>query len=231
MVLVCVLGGGGPVVVVLVAEDDIDFTTEVRAVFVGLKIVVEDAQNGVSWEVAGTDNVKILKTVSRSGEENISESVELVKGGQGSLDADAIVAAEDFVSEANRDINERKRKLDTGGESLADIRAANEAADKQQQAAAAEFVVQTTKEGILAATSNFPPLSSSHTKITPDALKTYVTSQIVEYLGGEELDLIEFVMKELNKGCTTAALLEEMKMVLDEDAEEFVLGLYRKMVE
>jgi len=64
-------------------------------------------------------------------------------------------------------------------------------------------------------------------------LKRYVTSQIVDYLGEEESTLIEFVMKELSKGggCTTLSLLEEMKMVLDEESEDFVLGLYRKMLE
>jgi hypothetical protein len=38
-------------------------------------------------------------------------------------------------------------------------------------------------------------------------------------------------MKELGKGVKTVALLEEMKEVLEEDAEEFVLGLYRRMTE
>jgi hypothetical protein len=38
-------------------------------------------------------------------------------------------------------------------------------------------------------------------------------------------------MKELGKGVKTTALLEEMKMVLDEDAEEFVLSLYKRLTE
>ena len=131
-------------------------------------------------------------------------------------------------SEANRDINVRKQRLDVeGGQSLSEIRAANEAADKQA-AAAASFVVQTTKEGILAAGSKFPPLSSS-----ADPLKAYVTAQIVDYLGEEEKTLIDFIMKELAKagGCDTSSMLDEMKMVLDEDAEDFVVNLYHKMVE
>lgn len=137
-------------------------------------------------------------------------------------------------SEANRDINARKQKLDVveGGKSLSEIRAANEAADKAASEAASAstpFVVQTTKEGILASGSQFPPLSSE----AVDTLKQYVTAQIIDYLGEEESTLIEFIVKELRKegGCTTVSLLEEMKVVLDEDAEEFVLGLYRKMTE
>ena len=131
-------------------------------------------------------------------------------------------------SEANRDINVRKQRLDVeGGQSLSEIRAANEAADKQA-AAAASFVIQTTKEGILAAGSKFPPLSSS-----VDSLKAYVTAQIVDYLGEEEKTLIDFIMKELAKtgGCDTSSMLDEMKMVLDEDAEDFVVNLYHKIVE
>eukprot|EP00970_Alexandrium_tamarense_P001507 scaffold160_cov188-Alexandrium_tamarense.AAC.10 len=132
-------------------------------------------------------------------------------------------------SEANRDINVRKARIDVvGGQSLSEIRAANEAADK---AAASTFVAQTTKEGVLSAESHFPPLLSTPST-SPEALKQYVTSKIVDYLGEEESTLIEFIMKELSKegGCKTTALLEEMKMVLDEDAEEFVLGLYGRMV-
>mmetsp|Transcript_36662 Transcript_36662/g.79148 ORF Transcript_36662/g.79148 Transcript_36662/m.79148 type:complete len:168 (-) Transcript_36662:519-1022(-) len=132
-------------------------------------------------------------------------------------------------SEANRDINVRKPRLDVegGGKTLSEIRAANEAAD-----AAANFVVQTTKEGILSAGSRFPPLISSSPSTSPEFLKEYVTAQIVDYIGEEESTLIEFIMKALGKdgGCTTASLLDEMKLVLDEDAEDFVLGLYRKMV-
>ncbi len=135
-------------------------------------------------------------------------------------------------SEANRDINVRKQRLDVeGGQSLSEIRAANEAADKQAAAAAtaaaaASFVAQTTKEGILSADSKFPPLSTA-----VDSLKTYVTAQIVDYLGEEEKTLIDFIMKELAKegGCNTSSMLDEMKMVLDEDAEDFVVNLYHKM--
>eukprot|EP00573_Skeletonema_grethae_P005664 CAMPEP_0201712612 /NCGR_PEP_ID=MMETSP0578-20130828/59730_1 /ASSEMBLY_ACC=CAM_ASM_000663 /TAXON_ID=267565 /ORGANISM="Skeletonema grethea, Strain CCMP 1804" /LENGTH=638 /DNA_ID=CAMNT_0048201673 /DNA_START=1 /DNA_END=1917 /DNA_ORIENTATION=- len=131
-------------------------------------------------------------------------------------------------SEANREINVRKQRLDVeGGQSLSEIRAANEAADKQAAAASSSIVVQTTKEGILSSDSKFPPLPTAL-----DSLKTYITAQIVDYLGEEETTLIEFIMKELAKdgGCSTSSMLDEMKMVLDEDAEDFVVNLYRKMV-
>jgi RNA-binding protein 25 len=105
-----------------------------------------------------------------------------------------------------------------GGATLSEIRAANEAADKN---------IYTQKHDILSPTTMFPPLPSA----SSDEIKSYVTTKIVEYLDEEETTLIEFIMKELGKGVKTVALLEEMKEVLEEDAEEFVLGLYRRMTE
>ena len=129
-------------------------------------------------------------------------------------------------SEANRDdINVRKRRIDTGGATVAEIRAANQAADN-----AANATFFTEKQDILASSTMFPPLSITPST-SPEQIKTYVTDKIVEYLGEEETTMIEFIMKELGKGCKTVGLLEEMKMVLDEDAEEFVLGLYKRMTE
>ncbi|KAL7485860.1 hypothetical protein ACHAW6_011448 [Cyclotella cf. meneghiniana] len=124
-------------------------------------------------------------------------------------------------SEANRDdINMRKQRINMEGASLAEIRAANEAADKSS-------VVYTTKEDILAASTFFPPLSM-RPSTSPDQIKQYVTDKIVEYMGEEVTELIEFIMEELAKGVKTSSLLEEMK-ILDEDGEEFVLGLYRRL--
>ena len=148
-------------------------------------------------------------------------------------DEEDVTRKRKFVpSEANRDINVRKQRLDVeGGQSLSEIRAANEAADKQAAATAvassSSFVAQTTKEGILSSDSKFPPLPTAI-----DTLKSYITAQIVEYLGEEEKTLIDFIMKELSKvgGCSTNSLLDEMKMVLEEDAEDFVVNLYRNMI-
>jgi hypothetical protein len=126
-------------------------------------------------------------------------------------------------SEANRDdINVRKQRIDMAGASVSEIRAANQAADQSS--------FFTTKEDILAPNTMFPPLNLSPTT-SSDQIKPFVTSKIVEYLGEEESTLIGFIMKELSKGVKTTALLEEMKMVLDEDAEEFVLGLYKRLTE
>jgi len=150
-------------------------------------------------------------------------------------------------SEANRDINTRKQRLDVvaeGTKSLSEIRAENEAAD-----AAAAVTVTTkptgpkpTKEQVLTISTTTFPLLLSPTHALYTSIRTHVTSCIVDYLGEEETTLIDFVMNQLCSmgggeggggvgGATTMALLDEMKLVLDEDAEEFVWGLFCKFWE
>jgi PWI domain. len=65
-------------------------------------------------------------------------------------------------------------------------------------------------------------------------VRKYVKDQIIDYLGEEEATLIDFVVNYLKKEETergTLALLEEMKLVLEEDCEAFVVDLFRKVVE
>lgn len=56
------------------------------------------------------------------------------EGAAAPLEAEGDSKQRKFVPyEANRDINVHKQTINTGGQSLAEIRAANEAANKQQQ--------------------------------------------------------------------------------------------------
>jgi hypothetical protein len=58
-------------------------------------------------------------------------------------------------------------------------------------------------------------------------LRKWVAEKIVEYLGEEEATLIDFVMDQVfNKRCAPQQILEEMEMVLDEAAEDFVIQLW-----
>ena len=75
-------------------------------------------------------------------------------------------------------------------------------------------------------------------EIVPE-IRKFVKEQMVEYLGEEEATLIDFVMNHLGKhensngfkGKNVDGLLEEMKMVLEEDAEAFVVDLFKKVVD
>ena len=78
--------------------------------------------------------------------------------------------------------------------------------------------------------SHFPLVKE---KTFPD-IRKYVKEQIIEYLGEEEATLIDFVMNHIKKPEAermTKTLLEEMRDVLDEDAETFVLDVFKKVVE
>mmetsp|Transcript_20760 Transcript_20760/g.30681 ORF Transcript_20760/g.30681 Transcript_20760/m.30681 type:complete len:471 (+) Transcript_20760:21-1433(+) len=130
-------------------------------------------------------------------------------------------------STSEEDVNSRKERLDVGSQSIAEIRAANIAADKA--AAYLKDAASFTKEQILSA-SHFPALKNES---FPEVRK-FVKEQIVEYLGEEEATLIDFVMnylKKEEKDRGSSGLLEEMKMVLEEDGETFVLHLFRKIVQ
>ena len=129
-------------------------------------------------------------------------------------------------SEANRDINTRRQRIDAGGDvggmTMAEIRAANEAADKKKA------VSVLSKEDILKPTVTFPPVPAD---LVPK-VKQYVTEQIVELLGEAEDSMINFVLGALTVpkspvGCLVVTMLEEMQPVLDEDTDDFVVGLYR----
>lgn len=193
---------------------------------------VEDTgRRGVSnlpaWMTKGANDCDVKASVAEPSTSELAPTDNDQEGGK----------KRKFVpSEANRDINVRKPCLDVeGGKTLSEIRAANEAVDKQQQAVAtAPTTIATalSPAEILAAGSKFPHFSVSDTN-KEQVLRSYVTAQIIDYVGEEESTLIDFIIKELCKGggCTTLSLLEEMKVVLDEDAEDFVLGLYRKMAE
>lgn len=139
----------------------------------------------------------------------------------------------------------RKKCLDTGEIPLARIRAANEAADAAVGIYVKEanrnnssltrdnnFCTKDIDRKVLPKSTNYPPLSPT----IFSCIRSYVTDQIVEYLGEAETTLIDFVMNHLgtkgvddNKSIKT--LLDELSTVLEEDAEIFVVDLYWKMIE
>lgn len=140
-------------------------------------------------------------------------------------------------SDANRDINARKERIvvdGTGEMSLAAIRAANEAADKEK-----EYLNEAktySNDQILSAM--FPKLDQPEMVPT---IRKFVKEQMMEYLGEEEATLIDFVMNYLvkynsnggdtSKGNTVNGLLHEMRMVLEEDTEIFAIDLFKKILD
>lgn len=61
-------------------------------------------------------------------------------------------------------------------------------------------------------------------------LKTWIITKIINYLGEEEVSLTNYILSKLNAQCAPQDLVEELSMVLDEDAEGFVKKLWSMLV-
>ena len=66
--------------------------------------------------------------------------------------------------------------------------------------------------------------------IIDNVMRQWIVKKIVEYLGEEEESLTDFIITKLHAHCKPTDLLEELTMVLDEDAASFVLKLWRMLV-
>lgn len=66
--------------------------------------------------------------------------------------------------------------------------------------------------------------------IIQSVMKTWVTKKVVEYLGEVEETLIHFIISKLNNQCNPNELLGELAAVLDDDAEQFVIKLWRMLI-
>ncbi len=61
-------------------------------------------------------------------------------------------------------------------------------------------------------------------------LKPFISKKVLEYLGAEESDLVDFVSRVIAGRSTAEAVVVELKTILDEDAEMFVMKLWRMLV-
>jgi len=61
-------------------------------------------------------------------------------------------------------------------------------------------------------------------------LKAWIVKKIVEFLGEEEETLIDFICSKLIKHSDPESILEELKLVLDDDAEIFMVKLWRMLI-
>lgn len=109
---------------------------------------------------------------------------------------------------------------------LAEIRAKNEAED---YAAYLKEAKTYTMEQILS-NANFLYVEDQYAP----TIRAFVKEQLVEYLGEEEATLVDFIMNYINKDNKergTNGLLDELEMVLEEDAKKFVVDLFKKMAD
>lgn len=215
----------------------------------------DTGRRGVSnlpaWMTAA-ENKKKEDSDSNNNNEGKKRSVDEVTNDEAANDNNEPMRKKTFIpSEANRDINIRRERLDVTNEgttSLAAIRAANEAADKaKREKEEQEKILQYCQEA--KSFSNEQILNNVYPKLylpeTKPIIRKFVKDQMIEYLGEEEATLIDFVMNYLVKhndtsnvdtitvgmGKTVQGLLEEMEVVLEEDAETFVIDLFKKILD
>lgn len=67
--------------------------------------------------------------------------------------------------------------------------------------------------------------------VIEDSLKPFITSTIVEYLGVQEDDLIDFVVQHIRDHKAPEELVSELEMALDEDAEVFAKKVWKLLVQ
>ncbi|KAJ1341301.1 hypothetical protein BSLG_004031 [Batrachochytrium salamandrivorans] len=61
-------------------------------------------------------------------------------------------------------------------------------------------------------------------------MRPFLKRKIVEFLGDEENDLTEFILDKIKKQVNAQIVLDELKMVLDDEAEVFVMKLWRMVI-
>jgi RNA-binding protein 25 len=61
-------------------------------------------------------------------------------------------------------------------------------------------------------------------------IKPWINKKIIEYIGEEEATLNDFICSKIQQQARPEKLLEEIKVVLDEEAEMFVTKMWRLIV-
>jgi RNA-binding protein 25 len=67
-------------------------------------------------------------------------------------------------------------------------------------------------------------------QVVEGTLRKWVARKIVDFLGEEEATLIDHIVSQLNGRCAPQDLLNDLVLVLDAEAEPFVLKLWRMLV-
>jgi RNA-binding protein 25 len=63
-----------------------------------------------------------------------------------------------------------------------------------------------------------------------DKVKPWVAKKVKEYLGEEETTLVEFIVSNIQKHVSANTMLEQLEAILDEEADMFVLKLWRMLI-
>jgi len=88
--------------------------------------------------------------------------------------------------------------------------------------------IPTGKEELFAVPIDWEVIDKN--KIVEKKMKAWITKKILEYLGEEEKTLIDFIMGKIQTHITPSEILSQLSLVLDEEAEIFVVKMWRMLV-
>ena len=87
--------------------------------------------------------------------------------------------------------------------------------------------IPTAKDELFA----FPlDLSNIDQNLMEKRIRPWINKKIVEYIGEEEKTLLDFICQKIEHGIQPAALINDVKMVLDDEAEIFVVKMWRLLI-
>ncbi|KAA8911604.1 hypothetical protein TRICI_003762 [Trichomonascus ciferrii] len=106
-------------------------------------------------------------------------------------------------------------------------KAENTPSDRMKSRMALADEIPNDKEPLFAWKVKWDLLDS---KILQNKIKPLVVSNIIEYLGVQEEELIDFVMQHVKAHKPPVNLVSELEMTLDEDAEVFTTQLWKTLI-
>jgi len=61
-------------------------------------------------------------------------------------------------------------------------------------------------------------------------VESWVAKKVVEYMGAEEKELVQFAMEQIVARKSPHEMIEQLQIVLEEEAEMFVIKLWRMLI-
>eukprot|EP00005_Dracoamoeba_jomungandri_P008783 CAMPEP_0174275112 /NCGR_PEP_ID=MMETSP0439-20130205/59651_1 /TAXON_ID=0 /ORGANISM="Stereomyxa ramosa, Strain Chinc5" /LENGTH=587 /DNA_ID=CAMNT_0015367191 /DNA_START=8 /DNA_END=1771 /DNA_ORIENTATION=+ len=100
--------------------------------------------------------------------------------------------------------------------------------EREEEARAIVQTIPTKKEELFVFPMDWDIVDESN--IVTKRMKPWVTKKIVEYLGEEEPSLINFIVRLMSNHNNPQEILTHLAYVLDEEAEVFVIKLWRMLI-
>lgn len=101
------------------------------------------------------------------------------------------------------------------------------AGERYKQVEALIGKIPTDKEQLFARELDWSLLDEN---LMEKRIRPWVTKKIAEYMGEQEVDLIDFVCTLLNAHTDGSSMLREVAIVLDDEAEKFVVHMWRLLI-